>query len=420
MKLTKTTIEKLPAPSLRDGKPTQAFYRDEELTCFGIRVTSSGSKSFIVEKFINGRSRRITLGRFGDELTPEQARKKAQEQIGKIAAGVDPATERKEIKAKGVTFEQVFTDYLRERKTLKASTKEDYRKVVDQNLSDWKLRPFVSINKDMVQKKHALIGGRSPSRANYSMRLTRALFNFARGQYENENGESLFPSNPVERISKTRSWYRVDRKKTYIKPHQMPAWWGAVNTIGNDSERSRADDVRDWLLLMLLTGLRHEEALRLRSDQVDLNAKTLTIPDPKNHEPHVLPLSDFLHELLAPRVESATGPFVFGKEEKPKEGPISRSARDGFMEKVVTASGVSFTPHDLRRTFTTIAEGLDISAYAVKRLLNHKMKQDVTAGYIMQDIERLRRPMQLITDHVLTLAGTRRAKVLKLRAAVEA
>ncbi len=29
--------------------------------------------------------------------------------------------------------------------------------------------------------------------------------------------------------------------------------------------------------------------------------------------------------------------------------------------------------HDLRRTFITIAESLDISAYAVKRLANHKM-----------------------------------------------
>ncbi|RLA10769.1 MAG: integrase, partial [Gammaproteobacteria bacterium] len=68
------------------------------------------------------------------------------------------------------------------------------------------------------------------------------------------------------------------------------------------------------------------------------------------------------------------------------------------MAKVVERSGVAFTLHDLRRTFITIAESLDISAYALKRLLNHKMTNDVTAGYIITDVERLREPMQRITE----------------------
>ena len=46
----------------------------------------------------------------------------------------------------------------------------------------------------------------------------------------------------------------------------------------------------------------------------------------------------------------------------------------------------------------SIAEGLDLPAYALKRLLNHKMNNDVTAGYIMRDVERLRKPMQRIAD----------------------
>ena len=69
--------------------------------------------------------------------------------------------------------------------------------------------------------------------------------------------------------------------------------------------------------------------------------------------------------------------------------------------KVVELSGVSFTLHDLRRTFATIADSLDLSAYALKRLLNHKMGNDVTAGYIMRDVERLRKPMQQITNFLI-------------------
>lgn len=66
------------------------------------------------------------------------------------------------------------------------------------------------------------------------------------------------------------------------------------------------------------------------------------------------------------------------------------------MGKITEFSGVNFTVHDLRRTFITIAESLDIAAYSLKRLLNHKMTNDVTSGYIITDVERLRKPMQLM------------------------
>jgi hypothetical protein len=61
----------------------------------------------------------------------------------------------------------------------------------------------------------------------------------------------------------------------------------------------------------------------------------------------------------------------------------------------------------LRRTFITIAESLDIPAYALKRLLNHKMNNDVTAGYIISDVERLRAPMQKVTDYMLKCMGVK-------------
>jgi integrase len=77
------------------------------------------------------------------------------------------------------------------------------------------------------------------------------------------------------------------------------------------------------------------------------------------------------------------------------------------MDRVTQESGVSFTIHDLRRTFITIAESLDIPAYALKHLLNHKMSNDVTAGYIIIDAERLRAPMQKITDHLLKCIGVK-------------
>jgi len=68
-------------------------------------------------------------------------------------------------------------------------------------------------------------------------------------------------------------------------------------------------------------------------------------------------------------------------------------------------SGVSFTLHDLCRTYITIAESIDISAYALKRLVNHKMTNDVTGGYIVSDVERLRKPMEQISARLLQYFG---------------
>ncbi|MEI2671559.1 MAG: hypothetical protein V9G13_10660 [Marmoricola sp.] len=53
-----------------------------------------------------------------------------------------------------------------------------------------------------------------------------------------------------------------------------------------------------------------------------------------------------------------------------------------------------------------MAEGLDIQPYTIKRLMNHVVNADVTGGYIQIDVERLRAPMQRITDTILT-AGSR-------------
>ena len=71
-----------------------------------------------------------------------------------------------------------------------------------------------------------------------------------------------------------------------------------------------------------------------------------------------------------------------------------------YILVLMELSGVPFTLHDLRRTFATVADSLDLPAYALKRLLNHKMNNDVTAGYIMKDVERLRKPMQQVANFI--------------------
>jgi integrase len=138
---------------------------------------------------------------------------------------------------------------------------------------------------------------------------------------------------------------------------------------------------------------------------VDFRGRTVTLRDTKNGEDHTLPLSDFLVELLERRKTESDQGFVF-----PGEGSTGHIVEPRKqMEKVTAISGVAFTLHDLRRTFITIAESIDIPAYSLRRLLNHKMRNDVTAGYIITDVERLRRPMHQIADFILKAAGVKQS-----------
>lgn len=63
--------------------------------------------------------------------------------------------------------------------------------------------------------------------------------------------------------------------------------------------------------------------------------------------------------------------------------------------------------HDLRRSFLTTAESLDIPHYALKRLANHSSGDDVTDGYIIVSPERLREPMERIENKLMQLCGAK-------------
>lgn len=395
MNIITSGVDELPIPNKgSNGQTGQKRYYDDKLKGFGIRVTSGGAKTFFVEKLVKRTLRRIKIGRYG-ELTVEQARKQAQILLGQIASGLDPLAEKRADKMRQVTLNEVMTDYIKARKSLKPKTLYDYQRVLDIAFGGWKSKPLISITKDKVAKLHEKLGQeRGQAYANLSMRVLRALFNFAAGQYEDSEGRSLITDNPVKRLSQTRAWYRVERRQTFIKAHELGSWYAGVQVLKNET-------LRDYLLLILFTGLRRQEAAKLEWQQVDLKAKTLKVTDTKNKETHTLPLSDYLYEMLSTRKKNTSSNYVFASTSE--SGYIVEPRKQ--MAKVIKETEIQFTVHDLRRTFITIAESLDIPAYALKRLLNHKMANDVTAGYIMLDVERLRKPMQMVTDHILMRMG---------------
>lgn len=413
LNLTKRTIEAIKPPE--KGK---VFYWDEKLTGYGLAVWPSGTKTFIYQDRVNGKKRRITIDRYG-QITEEQARKRAKILAGLVAKGVDPVAEKHEREAEALTLKEALKEYLDNRE-LKPRTRRD----IDESMKGfdgWMKKPIVSITREMVARKHKKLGESSHARANLAMRYLRAVLNYASEAHAYPDGTPLLKSNPVARLSATNTWFKVGRRKRYLFEHEIKPWMQAVDRLPETPERQKGQGrhkpklkhgylARAFFMILILTGLRRGEVLGLMWHDVDLKGRTLTIPDPKNNEPHILPLSDYLLEILVDLKEKSAGEYILSGPDGRRYGAF-RFAQARIKEE----TNINVSPHDLRRTFATVAESLNIPAYAVKGLLNHKTSGDITAGYIQITVERLREPMQQITDYFLRKGGIRGGQVIELK-----
>ena len=384
MHITKRAIDALTPPA-----KGYALHWDDEIKGFGLRVMSTGSISFILQMRIHGKNHRITLGRYG-KVTAEVARREAKKQTGLIAGGGNPVADRKRAALATKTLAEVLVDYGEARNAITDSTRKDMAGVLKRYSTDWLKKPVNAITPDSVLARHKRIGKETPASANKWGRYLRALLSFAAGRYTDTEGRPILTDNAVKVLSRARSWYRIERRQSVIQPHQIAAWWDAVIRLRNTTHR-------DYLLTLMLTGLRKEEARTLLWHDVDFAARTLTVHNTKNHSTHTLPMGPYLAELLAAR--ERLGPLVFTST----HGQIGNLRYS--LESIARLSGVKFMAHDLRRTFATVAESLDIPSYALKALLNHKGGSDVTSGYLVITTERLRTPMERIEDFVLKAAG---------------
>ncbi|GHU29061.1 hypothetical protein FACS1894152_7280 [Bacilli bacterium] len=106
LKITKSNIGKMLS---KDGKPV--FYYDTELKGFGLKANPTG-RIYFAEKRVNGKTVRDTITPVGT-ITPEQARKLAQEHLGLMASGVNLNQKSRDDRVKNITFGEVYGEYSR-------------------------------------------------------------------------------------------------------------------------------------------------------------------------------------------------------------------------------------------------------------------------------------------------------------------
>lgn len=153
----------------------------------------------------------------------------------------------------------------------------------------------------------------------------------------------------------------VQRRDRVLSREELKALLPVLDT----SERPYAKALR----FMLLTLARREEVAQARWRNVDTEARTWTMGQTKNGQPHVVPLSRQAATLLEAVRPQALSPeaFVFASE-----GGKALANWDRETKKIMEASKTAgWTRHDLRRTGATMLGEMGELPDIIEAALNH-------------------------------------------------
>lgn len=368
----------------------------ETVKGFGLKVTPSGGKTYLYQYRLarpglaaQTTPRKYTIGKHGD-LTPDQARKRAQELAAMVARGIDPRqaeldeiTARDEAARKAeqrarleneLAFEKVADNWLQDYET--GHRPRSYavaKSAVEKHLLP-KLRgtPITAITRADMQRIFDSIPARQPALRRNVYAYASVLFNWSV-----QRGD--IPDSPLAQMAKPKIVKARDR---VLSDDELATIWRATETI--------REPLGAFYRILLLTGQRREEVAGMDWGELDRETATWIIPAnrAKNDTTHIVPLSTTvvaeLDKLAPPtqgnKLQSDANPW-------PRTGPVvsirggaplscfSQAKRllDAETTKVRREAGAlpAWRVHDLRRTLATGFQRLGIRFEVTEAVLNH-------------------------------------------------
>ncbi len=351
MKLTQTRIEGLKCPP--EKRDVLVF--DDEQRGLGVRVTASGSKTFVAQYAFHGQKRRVPLGSCSS-VSLAKARAAARAIMGDVAKGIDPAAERKKATAEArrqaaheaLTLSALLSDWqalhlASKRPSYAAEAvralRNAFARSLDLPAADLDRAAVVKTLDALARKGSAAMAARTAAygKAAYGWAVKRGVI-----------ACNPFLNLPVAPTAK---------RERVLSDDELAAIWSATAGAGPFNGIVR---------LLLLTGQRREEVAGMTWTELSNDLSTWTIPAnrAKNAATHIVPLSAPVQELLrgVPRI----GELVF---------PGLRGAFNGWSKAKtaldVKSSVTYWRLHDLRRTCATGLQRLGVRLEVTEQVLNH-------------------------------------------------
>jgi integrase len=368
---------------------------DKKLPGFGLKVTPAGGKSYFYRFRLArpGEAERTapakySIGKHG-ELTPQQARNRAQELAALVAQGIDPreleADKRKakddarlqaEAKARleaDLAFARMAGLWLvhyEDEKARRPSSVRQAKLVVEKYLSPaLGNKPMPHITRaDLLAILDAVpVTKKAMRRAVFA--YASVLFGWAAGRGDIERNPLVDMVKPIAPKARDRVLDDDELLEVWNAAATMPKLWSTFYRIA------------------ILTGQRREEVAALRWAELDRPAREWVIPADraKNGVVHIVPLSDGVIAELDALAETESWPragFVltttgvtpisgFSKAKKVLDERVLELRRKGSNAELEVGNLPAWRLHDLRRTVATGLQRLGIRFEVTEAVLNH-------------------------------------------------
>ena len=311
------------------------------------------SKTFIIRKTVNGKQHVITLGK-SPALSLRQARLEAatyalENSVSNVTVGKLIEQYRKDVVDPTSKVPKQVYGYLNH-----IDSRFGRQKVID--IERFDLVAF-------IQQYSEDRGARSADRVRSYL---KQLFDYA-VELGYLKGES-----PMAGVSKRVTGYIAKKRKRVLLPDEIRQVWAWKN---QKQGWQKTEDNARVIKFLLLTGLRISEAQKGYVDgdkfRVD-DTKGKHSQDEKR--PHWVHLTETAKSLLPLPKCTATNIQAWLRRKLDSE---DYKAKDRY------------TPHDCRRTFSTIANDNGVDPFIVERVLNHTL-QGVMADYNHAEYEKKR------------------------------
>lgn len=350
---------------------------DAELAGFGCKVTPKGKRSyFLYYRTKEGQQRRPTIGVHGP-TRPEAAREIARRWLADVAQGKDPSQSRADDKAAPTVRDlcaRYITEHAETRK--KATSIRNDRRLIDNHVL-----PAIGGKKvgsvartDIAALHHSLRG--TPYEANRMLAMARKMFGLAERWGLRTDG-----SNPAKNID----LYPELKRERYLSSEEVGRLWTVLNS--DDAAAAASASAIAAIKLLMLTGRRLNEVLGLQWGWIDLNAKTMRLPDTKNGALFVS-LGDAAVEVLSElKAEGRDPTYVIAGQRK---GAALVNLQKPWRALRALAALDDVRIHDLRHTYASIGAGLGMSLPLLGRLLGHTQASTTSRyAHLAQDPVRV-------------------------------
>lgn len=367
-KVSKRTVDAMEAPA--EGKRTWLW--DDQVRGFGVVMSASGRKVYVVQYRIGGKSntaKRLTIGTHGSPWTPDAARERALELLRVVETGVDPAmaeqlaaeAEEAATRARREFGFSAFADRFIEKHVIAGQlrSRKDIEGTFDRDLRPWFGEQLVTeiTNKD-VKKMLAHVGERSRSAANKAYKWLSRMYTWGIQHDELESHPLVGLKRPFPEPKRERVLQKFEIRLVVAVATKITWQFGAL------------------ILLLPLTGQRLREVAGIRWDEIDLAKKEWTIPGSrtKNKRRHLVPLSRQVMALLKHLRKLTSGDrlILTTTGRTPISGfSKAKLAIDELVARATNRTVADWVMHDLRRTMATGCAELKVPLEHSEAVLNH-------------------------------------------------